>query len=117
MATIRIDGDEVVITLTRFEHVFGFLRDRRIPRSLITEVAVEPEPFRAIRGIRAPGLAVPWRVAIGTWRGRRGRMFVCARAHEPALRLVTPADHAFQAYVVSVDDASALAEQLGAVAR
>lgn len=111
MAEVTVDGAAVRIGLTRFEKIAGLLRDQQIPIGSVTGVDVEPEPRAALRGLRAPGLAVPGRTMIGTWRGRGHKMMVRIRRAAPAVR-ITAEGAPFDAYLVSVDDAEGIAERI-----
>lgn len=97
-----VDG-ELRVTLTRFEHVFGLLGNLAVPVGDVTGVAIVDDALHAAPGARAPGLAWPGRVKLGTWRGRAGRWYVVARAGQRALRL-TVAHPRWSGVVVSVPD-------------
>lgn len=87
MAQITYDDKNLVVELTTFEKIAGLHGDITVPRSAVQSVTVEAEPVRAVRGIRAPGLAIPGRTLIGTWRRRGGSSFVVARRGQPGLRI------------------------------
>ncbi|WP_122817948.1 hypothetical protein [Nocardioides pantholopis] len=86
MPTLSVNDQSLRLTLTRTEKVLGLLRDLEVPLSAVTSVEVVPDGFAALRGIRAPGYALPRHRAIGTWRGRR-KTLVSVRSGRPALRL------------------------------
>lgn len=111
MAKIDMTADNITITLTHWEKIAGLMGDVTIPRSAVTEVALETEPIKATSGLRAPGLGVPGSVKIGTWRGKGRRMYVCARRSVPAVRIeASGLDR--DAYLVSVPDAAAVVAAL-----
>jgi hypothetical protein len=116
MATIHVDRNAVVIDLSRFEKIAGLVGDQRIPLSWIREVSVEDDPHRAIKGLRAPGLAVPGSTKIGTWRGRDRSFFVCVRGSRPAVRVDTVGRAAsggrYDGFIVTSDDPHTIAEQI-----
>ena len=87
MVQIVPAADVLEVRLTRRERVAGLLRDLTVPWDSVTAVSVEDDGIRAVRGLRAPGLALPRRVKIGTWRQRGRRSYVVVRAGEPALRV------------------------------
>lgn len=111
MATVTVTDDVVRIELTRFEKIAGILRDQEIPVGSITAVAFEPDPIRAVRGIRAPGMALPRRTMIGTWRGRGRRRFVRVRRGEPGVRIEAEGQR-YDTYLVGTPGADALATEL-----
>lgn len=113
MARLELDGDTLVLALTGGEKVAALHGDVRVPRAAVTSVDVVEDPIAAIRGLRAPGLALPGRTMIGTWRGRGERRFVVARRGVPAVRVRLRSEH-FDELLVSTDDARAVAESIGA---
>lgn len=111
MARIILSDDEIRIELSLWEKVFGLMGARTIPRSAVTEVALENDPLGATRGLRAPGLGVPGSVKIGTWRGKGRRMYVSIRRTTPAVRIeATGLDR--DAFLVSVPDAAEIVTAL-----
>jgi hypothetical protein len=115
MATVDIRNAELRISLRWTEKLAGLVGDQRVPLGDVTDVEVHDDPFTAIEGLRAPGLAIPGRTRIGTWRAGGQRTFVCARRSQPAVRVRTRDGGRFSTYVVSVDDAEDLADRLRAV--
>ena len=51
----------------------GFHGDIAVPLSAVREVSVEPDPWSALRGIRAPGTGFPGVIAYGVRRMTGGR--------------------------------------------
>ncbi|MFC9515714.1 alpha/beta hydrolase [Nocardiaceae bacterium NPDC056970] len=89
MVELSVQGDRLVLRLSRFERIAGLRGDVAIPVEQIRDVDVVADAFANTRGMRAPGLGVPRRLRIGTWRGRGARTFVVARAGVPAVRVRT----------------------------
>lgn len=85
MAQIRTSQDEVTVELTGAERLWSLHGAVTVPRAAVTSVAVHDDALGQVRGLRAPGLALPGRVKIGTWRGRWGRDLVVARRDQPAV--------------------------------
>lgn len=111
MAHITLSDEEIRIELSLWEKVFGLMASRTIPRSAVTEVALEAEPLRTTRGMRAPGLGVPGSVKIGTWRGKGRTMFVSIRRSVPAVRIETVGLDR-DAFLVSVPNATSVVSAL-----
>lgn len=111
MARIERVGDQLTVRLGTWEKVAGLRGDLRIPVSAVTAVQVEKDPLSAVRGIRAPGLHVPGRVKIGTWRRSGRKTFAVARRGLPAVRLDL-AGQRHDRLIVSVADAAGVAETL-----
>jgi uncharacterized protein len=114
MAFLTIAGDELVLELTAKEKLAGLHGDIRVPLSAVRDVRVEHDGLGAVQGLRAPGLALPGRVKIGTWWRRRGRRtFVVVRRGMPAIR-VRLAGTKPDELLVSTSSADTLAEALRA---
>lgn len=112
MATVRIDGDELVVELRRDERFWGLLGNLRVPLSSVTDVEVVPNGRAAVRGLRAPGLRGPQRL-IGTWRARGDKQYVCVRRGQPAIK-VTLDGQPYRTVLIGLDDAAAVAAELRA---
>ena len=112
MARLDLTRDTVHLRLTTGEKLGALSGDVHIPRRAITGVEVVDEPLRAMRGLRAPGLALPGVVKAGTWRGGgRGRQFVAVRKGRRGVR-VSLHGHRYDEVLVAVDDPEGVAAQL-----
>jgi hypothetical protein len=111
MATVQLTPDTVTVRFTRAEKIAGLLRDTAIPRSAVRSVEVVAEPLGALRGLRAPGLALPGRRKIGTWRRRGERTLVDVRKGQPAVRVRLEGAR-YDILLLGADDAVALADAL-----
>lgn len=116
MASIHHDGDRVRVTMSMWEKIAALHSDVEFPTGSIDAVEVVPDALTAVAGVRAPGLHIPGRAKMGTWRQRGRRTFAVARAGTPAVRIGLH-DHRFHALVVSVPDAASVADTLRADAR
>ena len=110
MATVQLTTDSLTVHLTRAEKLAGLLRDLTLPLDAVTEMEVVPDGASAVRGVRAPGLGLPWR-RIGTWRRRGERSLVSVRRGEPALRLRLTGQR-FDTVLVGLPDAAATAAEI-----
>lgn len=112
MATVTATPRTLTVSLSRVERVLGLLRDLEVPRSAVRTVEVVPDGPAATRGLRAPGLGLPWR-KIGTWRERGAKTLVSVRRGQPAVR-VRLAGQRFDTLLIGVDDPAAVAGSLTA---
>jgi hypothetical protein len=112
MTTISLHQDRLSVRFTRTEKILGLVRDQSIPLTSVTSARVEQVGLHAVRGLRAPGLGLPGRWLVGTWRGH-GRTLVSVRRGEPAL-VVELTGHRFDQLVLGTPDAADLVGRLGA---
>ena len=112
MAHVDITAHVLTVRLTRREKVAGLLRDLTVPTGSVTSVNVEHDGPGAVRGLRAPGLALPRRVKLGTWRRRGRRSMVVVRAGVPTLRVALEGER-YDELLLSHPDAAELAAALG----
>jgi hypothetical protein len=111
MATLRREGDELVVRLNDLEKLGALRGDVRIPFTAVRSARVSAQPFRELRGIRAPGTGFPGVIAIGTWRYRGGKDFAALYRGGPAV-VVELAGADFERLLVSAHDAAAVRDEL-----
>ena len=111
MSSIQVSDDVLTVRLAPLTKLAGLVRDQVVPRSAVTAVEVVQDGLAAARGLRAPGLALPGRRKVGTWRSRGERVLVCVRRGQPAVR-VRLAGQRYDALLIGADDASAVAAAL-----
>jgi hypothetical protein len=115
MARIDLTADALTVRFSTVERIFGLLNDISVPRSAVTSVSVEPSGLAAVRGLRAPGLGLPGRRKIGTWRGTgdlKRRTAVSVRTGEPAVR-ITLTGTRWDQLVIGTCEADRLVQALG----
>lgn len=114
MATIDITPEILTVRFTLGERIGGIISDITMPRSAVASVDVEPDGVRAVSGLRAPGLALPGRRKVGTWRGlgdQPRRTAVSVRGGEPAVR-ITLRGEKWDQLLIGAADAEAVAARL-----
>ncbi|WP_165968668.1 alpha/beta hydrolase [Arthrobacter crusticola] len=115
MASLTLGTDTLILAFDTADKVLGLVNDIVVPIASITSIAVTDDPFAAAKGIRAPGLAIPRLVRVGTWRSRGRKLLVAARNNERAIVLGLHGE-AYSGLVVGTDTAPELAVELLAVA-
>jgi len=115
MAELALHDGTVTLHLTRLEHVEGFRGDLSAPLSSVTAARAVTDPWSELRGIRAPGTGVPGVVAVGTRRGSFGKDFAAVHGKVPGV-VVEFADQEFARWVLTVDDAEAVAASVAGAA-
>jgi hypothetical protein len=111
MATVRREGDEVVVRLNDIEKTFAMRGDVRVPASALAAVRVTGTPFRELRGMRSPGTGLPGVIALGTWRYSGGKDFVAVYRGGPAV-VVDLEGAPFKRLIVSAHDADIVVASL-----
>lgn len=112
MPTLETDGDTLVVKLSALEQLAAFRGDVRVPLSAITSVEVEPDPWGALRGIRAPGTGWPGVIAYGVRRYSGGRDFAAVLRKGPALRIELDDSSPFARLLITIDDPEAWVEMI-----
>lgn len=111
MARLAIDGEDLVLALSRWEKLGALHGDVRVPLDSVEDVTVSSRPYRELRGWRTPGTAAPGIGAYGTWRRRGVKDFVAVRPRTPAV-VVHLRDAPFRRLWVSADDPEAVVSSL-----
>ena len=112
MTEVRIVDGMLQVRLSRFDRFFGLLSDLVVDVGALTSVVVVDDALGSVPGWRAPGLAWPGRVKVGTWRSKGARWYVVARRGQPAL-VLTFATGRWAGAVLSTPDAALLGTRLG----
>lgn len=117
MADVTPEGDQLVVSLTRWERCAALRGDLRLPLSAVSAAAVERFPWRALRGYRSPGTGWPGVIAYGVRRLTGDRKdFTAVLGKKPALRIELNSPSPFARLVITVDEPDAVAAQIRAAA-
>ena len=77
MAVLFVHPDRLEIRLSRAEKLLSLRRsDIEVPLESIRSAALTDDPWIWVRGIRAPGTAVPLTLAVGSWKFHDGKDFL-----------------------------------------
>ena len=105
MASLEVQSEELVVRLSAVEQAAAMRREIRVPLAAIERVCAEPDPWGALRGIRAPGTGIPGVVAYGVRRVTGGAPdFAAVHGCGPAVRIDLAPGAPFGRLVVTVDD-------------
>ena len=106
MARLEVDGDALVVRLSGLERLGAFrLSEPSAQLSAIREVKTALDPWRELRGLRAPGTGFPGVIALGTRRGQGFRDFSAVYGRGPGV-VVELDDTPWSRFVVTTRDGS-----------
>jgi hypothetical protein len=114
VAEIRIEGDGLVLAMTLVERLEGLRKRILLPLESIKEVRAVTNPWRELRGIRAPGMGLPRVFAVGTRRGSFGKDFACVHGHGEAVVVDLCDEAEFHRLVVTTEDADSVVASIEA---
>ena len=110
MSAITLTDDALTIRLTRRDRVL-WLRHQSIPLASVVHAEVVDDALGAVHEIRGPGLGLPGRRMLGTWRGRGATRLVDVRRGQPAVRVALRGHHVDE-LLLGTDDARRRADRL-----
>ena len=87
MAHIDVDGTSVTVRLQGLERLWAMRTKVTADRAAVRRATTTLDLLSEVRGVRAPGLALPGRIKVGTWRSRQGKDLVVARRGQPGVVL------------------------------
>jgi hypothetical protein len=102
MAQLMVEGDELVVRLTRGEKFWAFHGNVRVPLSAVRSVSVPEYPLQALRGWRMAGTGFPGLVVLGTRRHANGYDFVAIHRQQMAVQVDLNGPPRWQRILVSL---------------
>jgi hypothetical protein len=115
MATLAVEGSDLVLDLSLLERVAALRRGLRVPLSSIRSVEVTDDPYGRLHGIRAPGTGIPGLLAYGVWRLTGARPdFVVLAGRRPAIVVSLGPAARFERLIVSLADPELVAAEIRA---
>jgi len=114
VAAVTATRDALHLELSRGEKWAALRRtDLVVPWDQVRSVESVAEPLRLVHGLRAPGLSIPWRRKIGSWRSKGQKTFAVTRKGQSGLRIMLR-DNDYDELLLSVGHSGVLAEQISA---
>src|SRR6202050_1623101 len=104
MASLIVEGSDLVVKMSDLEKVEGIHSDVHVPLSAVTAVRAVDDAWPELRGIRAPGTGLPNVIAVGTRRGKFGKDFAAVHGKGPAV-VVELEGVDYGRLIVTLDDA------------
>lgn len=101
MARLHLHPDRLEITLSTAEKTLALRKDNIvIPRSAIRSATLTDDPWIWVRGIRAPGAAIPLTLAVGQWKFHGGKDFLVLKGTKPSV-VIDIADEEFSRVIIT----------------
>jgi hypothetical protein len=105
VAQLQVHQNQLLVRLTGLERLAAMRREVRVPLGSVVSVCTEPDPWSALRGIRAPGTGIPGVVAYGVRRMTGAAPdFAAVHGRGPAVRVDLAPEAPFGRLVVTVAD-------------
>ena len=108
MATLKLEGDEVVVELSTMEKVGALLGDVRVPRASVTGARITEDPYRELRGLRV-GTGIPYVIVLGRMVFGGGQDFVAIYRTLPTAVIDLAPGQRFARLLVSSPDPAVVA--------
>jgi hypothetical protein len=109
MGHLRIDGDELVLALSRLEKLEALHGDVRLPLDKVRHVRVVIDPWSELRGVRAPGTGIPRVIAMGSRRSSFGKDFAAVHGAGSAVVVDLCSEARYHRLVVTDENAQRVA--------
>jgi hypothetical protein len=108
-----VKGENLVLRLSWWEKTAARHRDVRVPLATVRRVTVEPDWWRALRGVARRGVWIPGTLCVGTRGHHGGKDFTVVRPGSPVVCVFLWPGAPFSLLAVSAgDDAEATAHRL-----
>lgn len=105
VAEVLVDQEKLAVRLSFLEKLAAFRGDLCLPVACIQDVVLEPQPWRALRGFRAPGTGLPRVLAYGVRLATGGPPdFAALHGRGPAVRIELTPGGPFGRLLVTVPD-------------
>ncbi|WP_208614488.1 hypothetical protein [Streptomyces regalis] len=113
MARILVKGDHLVVRLSWWEKAAAHRGSVRVPLAAVRRVTVEPDWWRALRGVALHGVWIPGVLCVGIRGHSGGQDFVAVRPGRRVVCVELRPTAAFGLLAVSVrDEVEAMAQRL-----
>ncbi len=112
MARLLLHSDRLEVILSTAEKTLALRRENIIvPRSSIRSATLTDDPWIWVRGIRAPGTAVPLTLAVGQWKFHGGKDFLVLKGTKPSV-VIDIADEEFSRVIITTKHGMELVSKL-----
>lgn len=109
MATLTIEGGDLVVRLSTLEKLGAFAGDVRVPLSLVRAARMTEAPYSELRGIRV-GTGIPFVIVLGRMYYSGGKDFVAVYGKGSTAIIELDAAHPYRRLLVSGVDPQTVVE-------
>ncbi|GHD46456.1 hypothetical protein [Mycetocola manganoxydans] len=112
MARLLLHPDRLEVILSTAEKTLSLRRENIVvPRSSIRSATLTDDPWIWVRGIRAPGTAIPLTLAVGQWKFHGGKDFLVLKGTKPSV-VIDVADEEFSRLIITTKHGMELVSKL-----
>ncbi len=111
MARLIVKGESLHLSLSGWEQLGSLHADIRVPLGHVVRAEIMENPYRVLRGFRAPGLGIPGVILLGTIKSHGKKDFVAIYRHRTAV-MVHLRDEPFERFIVSCDEPEKIVQRL-----
>ena len=112
MARLLLHSDRLEVILSTAEKTLSLRRENIVvPRSSIRSATLTDDPWIWVRGIRAPGTAIPLTLAVGQWKFHGGKDFLVLKGTKPSV-VIDIADEEFSRLIITTKHCMELVSKL-----
>ena len=103
MAIVKVVGEEIILELSFWERVGAIHSSPRVAISAVTKIEFVDNLWskEVLRGMRAPGTGIPYKVLLGTMRGRSYRDFTAIKGRGAGV-VVTLSEGPFERWIFTL---------------
>jgi hypothetical protein len=105
MATLIVDGADLVVGLSWLEKLGAAHGNVRVPLRAVRSAIAEPNPWQTLRGMKLAGTGIPGVAALGTRYFDGGPDFTALVGRGPVIRVELTDEAPYAQLLVSVRDA------------
>jgi hypothetical protein len=103
VAIVKVVGEEIILELSFWERVGAIHSSPRVAISAVTKIEFVDNLWskEVLRGMRAPGTGIPYKVLLGTMRGRSYRDFTAIKGRGAGV-VVTLSEGPFERWIFTL---------------
>jgi hypothetical protein len=103
VAIVKVVGEEIILELSFWERVGAIHSSPRVAISAVTKIEFVEKLWsnKVLRGVRAPGTGIPYKVLLGTMRGRSYRDFTAIKGRGAGV-VVTLSEGPFERWIFTL---------------